>query len=124
MQAVQSLLVPQPEHVSSCWETPFAKLVRQYKVSRLARAVEVDITAVYQWVHGSVTPRPLTALAVVLVLRRIGPITLEDVYLHYYAVTGEPLPPRISGEQPRRRRVPSAYSAGVRAGNRRMGAAC
>ena len=118
MHAAQSLLVLQPERVPSCWETSFAKLVRRYKVSRLARAVEVDTHAVYQWIHGSVTPRPRTAIAVVLVLRQIGPITLEDVYLHFYAVTGEALPAPVDSELPPRRRAPSAYSAGVRAGNR------
>ena len=72
---------------SSCrWETRFARLVRQYGVARLARDLQVDPTAIYQWVRGSVSPRPDKAMTIVVLLQPVGRLRLEDVYHHRLAV--------------------------------------
>jgi DNA-binding XRE family transcriptional regulator len=62
------------------WKTRFARLVRRYGVARLARDLEVNPTAVYQWVRGSVSPRPDKAIIIIALVRPLGRLRLEDVY--------------------------------------------
>lgn len=68
---------------ASCrWQTRFARLVRRYGVAKLARDLEVDPTAIYQWVRGSVSPRPDKAMLIVVLLQPVGRLRLEDIYQH------------------------------------------
>jgi len=72
---------------ASCrWQTRFARLVRSYGVAKLARDLEVDPTAIYQWVRGSVSPRPDKAMLIVVLLQPVGRLRLEDIYQHRLTV--------------------------------------
>ena len=72
---------------TSCrWETRFARLVRRYGVAKLARDLEVDPTAIYQWVRGSVSPRPDKAMLIVVLLKPVGRLRLDDIYKHRLTV--------------------------------------
>jgi len=76
--------------ISSCrWETKFARLVRRYGVAKLARDLQVDPTAIYQWVRGSVSPRPDRAMTIIILLQPLGRLKLEDIYRHRFAVQRE-----------------------------------
>jgi hypothetical protein len=67
----------------SRWETTFAHRVRRFGVSRLARELAVDPGAIYQWIRGNVSPRPVHALLIVQVLASAGiRLRLEDIYSH------------------------------------------
>jgi DNA-binding XRE family transcriptional regulator len=68
------------------WQTRFARRVRRYGVANLARELQVDQTAIYQWIRGSVAPRPEKAMLLVQLLRSVGRLTLEDVYRHQFFV--------------------------------------
>jgi len=57
-------------------------------VANLARELQVDQTAIYQWIRGSVAPRPEKAMLLVQLLRSVGRLTLEDVYCHQFFVQG------------------------------------
>jgi len=61
------------------WETKFARFVRHYGVARLARTLEIDPAAIYQWIRGSVSPRPANARIIVALAHNL---TLEDIYRH------------------------------------------
>lgn len=77
----------QSEPTTSCrWQTRFARLVRRYGVAKLARDLEVDPTAIYQWVRGSVSPRPDKAMLIVVLLQPVGRLRLEDIYKHRLTV--------------------------------------
>lgn len=75
-----------PRRARSCaaldvrWRTRFARLLRRYGVARMARALEVDPTAIYQWVRGSVSPRPSKAILVISLVRPLGRLRLEEIY--------------------------------------------
>jgi DNA-binding XRE family transcriptional regulator len=72
--------------VSCRWETRFARLVRSYGVAKLAKDLEVDPTAIYQWVRGSVSPRPDKAMLIVVLLKQVGRLRLDDIYQHRLTV--------------------------------------
>lgn len=77
----------QTARAASCrWQTRFARLVRRYGVARLAHDLEVDPTAIYQWVRGSVSPRPDKAMLIVVLLQPVGRLRLEDIYRHRLTV--------------------------------------
>jgi DNA-binding XRE family transcriptional regulator len=61
------------------WETRFARRVLTYGVSRLAADLQVDRTSVYQWIRGSVAPRPEKAMSIVMI---VGDLNLRDIYQH------------------------------------------
>ena len=64
------------------WQTNFAQLVRSYGVARLARDMDITQFAIYQWVRGLTTPRPANAVIIIVLLRQVGDLTLEDIYQH------------------------------------------
>ena len=59
------------------WETRFARRIRAYGVAKLARDLEVDTAAIYQWIRGSSSPRPEKAMTIVVL---VGRLRLEDIY--------------------------------------------
>lgn len=63
------------------WQTKFARFVRWYGVARLARELEIDPSALYQWIRGATAPRHLHTRKIVDLARehRKG-LTFEDVY--------------------------------------------
>lgn len=65
------------------WKTRFARRIRKYGVAKLARDLNVDPTAIYQWVRGSTGPRPDKAMTIVVL---VGRLKLEDVYQHRLTV--------------------------------------
>jgi DNA-binding XRE family transcriptional regulator len=92
MLALQTTDAPSScrQTVPSCrWETKFARLVRRYGVAKLARDLQVDPTAIYQWVRGSVSPRPDRAMTIIILLQPLGRLKLEDIYRHRFAVQRE-----------------------------------
>jgi hypothetical protein len=83
----QILSEPPNARAASCrWQTRFARLVRRYGVARLAHDLEVDPAAIYQWVRGSVSPRPDKAMLIVVLLQPVGRLRLEDIYSHRLTV--------------------------------------
>ncbi len=84
---VEEQTIPDSAGFPSCrWQTRFARLVRRYGVAKLARDLEVDPTAIYQWVRGSVSPRPDKAMLIVVLLQPVGRLRLEDIYQHRITV--------------------------------------
>ena|ERR1700687_5666453 len=82
-----AMLVSRTERRGSCrWQTRFARLIRIYGVAKLARDLEVDPTAIYQWIRGSVSPRPDKAMTIVVLLQPVGRLRLEDIYQHRLTV--------------------------------------
>ncbi len=76
--------------LTSCrWETKFARLVRRYGVAKLAHDLQVDPTAIYQWVRGSVSPRPDKAMTIIILFQPLGRLRLEDIYRHRMTVQCE-----------------------------------
>ena len=61
------------------WETRFARRILTYGVSRLADDLQIDRTSVYQWIRGSIAPRPEKAMSIVNI---VGDLTLRDIYQH------------------------------------------
>ena len=62
------------------WRTRFARVVRRYGVARLARDLQIDPTAIYQWIRGNVSPRPDKAIIIIALVRPLGRLRLEDIY--------------------------------------------
>lgn len=46
----------------------------------MARDLEIDPTAIYQWIRGSVSPRPAKAILVIALVRPFGVLRLEEIY--------------------------------------------
>jgi len=46
----------------------------------MASDLHVDPTCVYQWVRGDFRPRPDKAAAIIVLLKPIGRLRLEDIY--------------------------------------------
>jgi transposase-like protein len=61
----------------SRWQTKFATFVRRYGTARLARDLEVDPAAVYQWVRGATSPRLTSARRIMALSHELS---LEDIY--------------------------------------------
>lgn len=53
------------EHQVARWNTRFGQFIRIFGVAALARALEVEPAAIYQWVRGYTSPRPPKARAIV-----------------------------------------------------------
>jgi DNA-binding XRE family transcriptional regulator len=59
--------------------------VRRFGVAKMARELQVDPTAIYQWIRGKVSPRPDKARAIIQLLMPLGRLRLEDIYDQRYA---------------------------------------
>lgn len=66
------------EHRTARWETRFGSFVRSYGVARLAQQLQLDTTAIRQWVRGHTSPRPPHARAIVVLSENT--LTLDDIY--------------------------------------------
>jgi hypothetical protein len=67
----------------SC-ETRFKKVVRQYGIAKLAVDLNVDSKAIYQWLQGIASPRPEKAMRMIVLVRSVGRLELEDIYQHRF----------------------------------------
>src|SRR5450759_2859486 len=83
------------ENNTARWETKFARTVRRYGVAKLAHELQIEPGAVYQWIRGSVSPRPDKAMALVILLLPIGRLSLQDVYRHRLAIPGGELAAKL-----------------------------
>ena len=54
--------------------------VRRYGIARMARDLEIDPTAIYQWVRGSVSPRPDKAMLIIQLVSPLGRLRLVEIY--------------------------------------------
>src|SRR5258708_6552487 len=62
------------------WRTRFAKLMRKYGVARMSKDLQVDPSVIYQWIRGAVRPRPDKAFAIIMLVRPLGRLRLEEIY--------------------------------------------
>jgi hypothetical protein len=51
-------------------------------VRKLAGHLDIDPTAVYQWIRGCTSPRPETAIVILMLLKDERQLKLKDVYEH------------------------------------------
>jgi transcriptional regulator with XRE-family HTH domain len=69
--------------LSPRWQTKFGRFVRTYGAARLARKLEVDPAAIYQWVRGQTSPRAPKARTIVILASEITRLSLDDIYSQY-----------------------------------------
>ena len=63
------------------WETRFGSFVHSYGVSALARALDVDNSAVHHWVGGRTSPKPPHACAMQFLAEKRGlSLSLDEIY--------------------------------------------
>jgi hypothetical protein len=70
------------------WQTRFGRLVGRYGVAKLARDLQIEQTAIYQWVWGETSPRHEKVLLILSLLKPVGKIKIEDIYQHRLIVKG------------------------------------
>jgi len=83
------------------WRSKFAQFVQGYGVECLAKRLDVRPSAIYHWIRGATTPRPVTADIIRNLARERGcRLSMDDIYGHSRAVRadniklGPRLPPR------------------------------
>ncbi len=65
------------------WETTFAKFVRAYGAQKLADELQIQRSAIYHWIAGSVQPHPDNAKRLVELASSIQfELSLSDIYSH------------------------------------------
>lgn len=84
---------PLPGGLLLRWQTRFGRWVKSYGATRLAQELGLSCgpggpITIYQWVGGTRTPRPASALRIVTLAR--GKVRLDDVYAHRYQVRPPP----------------------------------
>lgn len=69
------------EHRQTRWQTRFGRFVRRYGAAKLARDLNVEPSAIYQWIRGYTAPRPQTIVTIVLLSRENRTrLTITDIY--------------------------------------------
>jgi hypothetical protein len=83
------------------WKSKFARFIQSYGVESLAMELDVRPSAIYHWIRGATTPRPVHAEIIQRLAReRRCRLTMDEIYGHSRAVRadniklGPGLPPR------------------------------
>lgn len=71
------------------WQSKFARFVGSFGVAALASHLDVESAAIYQWIRGNTSPRPLNAQKIQKLAKRRGvSLSLDDIYQHDREVNG------------------------------------
>lgn len=74
------------------WTTKFARFIKSYGVESLAAKLDVRPSAIYHWIRGSTTPRPVHAEIIQRLARERGSrLTMDDIYGHARDVRADQL---------------------------------
>jgi len=46
----------------------------------MSRDLQVDPSVIYQWVRGAVSPRPQKAMLIIVLVKPLGRLRLEEIY--------------------------------------------
>jgi hypothetical protein len=69
------------------WKSKFARFVKSYGVDSLAMQLDVHPSAIYHWIRGATTPRPVHAAIIQRLARERGSrLTMDQIYGHSRAV--------------------------------------
>ena len=75
------------------WKSKFARFVKSYGVDSLAKQLDVQPSAIYHWLRGATTPRPVHAEIIQRLARELGTrLTFDQIYGHSRAVRACGLP--------------------------------
>jgi hypothetical protein len=65
------------------WQSKFARVIRSHGVASLAVELDVRPSAIYHWIRGATTPRPVHAKIIQRLARESGSrLTMDDIYGH------------------------------------------
>ncbi|HXU20669.1 MAG TPA: hypothetical protein VN788_08815 [Verrucomicrobiae bacterium] len=65
------------------WSSKFARFVEGYGAERLAAKLQMHPSAVYHWIRGATSPRPVHAAIIQGLARESGVrLSFEDIYHH------------------------------------------
>jgi hypothetical protein len=65
------------------WKSKFARFVKSYGVDSLAMQLDIRPSAIYHWIRGATTPRPVHAAIIQRLAREGGSrLTMEQIYEH------------------------------------------
>jgi hypothetical protein len=65
------------------WRSKFARFIRAYGVTRLARGLDVRTSTVYHWIRGATAPRRVHAAILQRLARESGvKLTLDQIFQH------------------------------------------
>jgi hypothetical protein len=79
------LVKDRPMHgiISRRWKSKFARFIQSYGVVSLAVELDVRPSAIYHWIRGATTPRPVHAEIIQRLARERGSrLTMDDIYGH------------------------------------------
>jgi hypothetical protein len=103
-----TLTMAAPRSRDRRWTSSFARFIGSYGVTRLARELAIDPTAVYHWISGTTAPKPTLAVQICCVARqRRVTLSLIEIYRHGELVRAR----RIAAAE--RRAVTSAATSGA-----------
>lgn len=72
------------------WDSKLAKFVQGYGVSKLAKELSVQPSAIYHWIRGATSPHPSKAQALQRLAKLAGvAITLDEIYAHFRGLRSE-----------------------------------
>ena len=65
------------------WKSKFARFIHAYGVESLALELDVRPSAIYHWIRGATTPRPVHAEIIQRLARKRGSrLTMDEIYRH------------------------------------------
>jgi hypothetical protein len=65
------------------WKSRFAHFIESYGATRLAAALDIRPSAIYHWIRGATTPRPVHATIIQRLARESGvKLTFDQIYGH------------------------------------------
>jgi hypothetical protein len=76
------------------WKSKFARFIKSYGVESLAVQLDVRPSAIYHWIRGETTPRPVHAEIIQRLARERGSrLTMDDIYGHARVVRAGKIKP-------------------------------
>jgi len=93
------------------WKSKFARFIQSYGVESLAVELDVRPSAIYHWIRGATTPRPVHAEVIQRLARERGSrLTMDEIYGHCRSVRADNFKLR-KGLTPRHAAGPSPPAA-------------
>lgn len=75
------------------WKSKFARFIKSYGVDSLAKQLDVQPSAIYHWLRGATTPRPVHAEIIQRLARERGArLTMDQIYGHFRSLRAAKLP--------------------------------
>jgi len=75
------------QKIEKCWKSKFARFVKSYGVNDLAMQLDILPSAIYHWIQGSSSPRPVHAEIIQRLARERGArLTMDQIYGHFLSL--------------------------------------